>query len=30
MPKGILGTLMEWREKKRAPAAGSQSPAVSR
>ena len=30
MPKGILGTLMEWREKKRAPAAASQSPAVSR
>ena len=30
MPKGILGTLLEWREKKRAPAAGSQSPAVSR
>ena len=30
MPKGILGTLLEWREKKRAPAAGSQSAAVSR
>ena len=30
MPKGILGTLMEWREKKRNPAAASQSPAVSR
>lgn len=31
MPKGILGTLLEWREKKRAPAAAaSQSPAVSR
>jgi branched-chain amino acid transport system permease protein len=29
MPKGILGTLLEWREKKRAPAA-AQSPAVSR
>jgi branched-chain amino acid transport system permease protein len=31
MPKGILGTLLEWREKKRTPAAAaSQSPAVSR
>jgi branched-chain amino acid transport system permease protein len=29
MPKGILGTLLEWRAKKRAPRA-SQSPAVSR
>jgi branched-chain amino acid transport system permease protein len=29
MPKGILGTLMEWREKRRRPAV-SQSPAVSR
>jgi branched-chain amino acid transport system permease protein len=29
MPKGILGTLLEWRARKRAPAA-SQSPAVSR
>ena len=29
MPKGILGTLLEWRARKRAPAA-SQSPVVSR
>jgi hypothetical protein len=30
MPKGILGTLMEWRERKSRPPAVSRPEAVSR